>query len=126
MTTYAHQRKCPLPETLRFTYISILVTLFAVICSCTALEVSRTSIESQPNSITRVRYTGRFRYLDKACIKKQEETESSWTLCPLDQVEQVKILISIIPIFSCTLFFNIILAQLQTFSVSEGSAMNNK
>lgn len=42
----------------------------------------------------------------------------------MNQVEQVKILISIVPIFSCTIIFNTILAQLQTFSVQQGSSMN--
>lgn len=40
------------------------------------------------------------------------------------QVEQVKVIISVIPIFACTIIFNTILAQLQTFSVQQGSAMN--
>ncbi|XP_071725564.1 protein NRT1/ PTR FAMILY 4.3-like [Rutidosis leptorrhynchoides] len=76
-------------------------------------------------------HTDRFRFLDKACIKEQEgnitnKTESPWKLCTVDQVEQVKILISVIPIFACTIVFNTILAQLQTFSVSQGSVMNNQ
>ncbi|KAJ9557398.1 hypothetical protein OSB04_012012 [Centaurea solstitialis] len=83
------------------------------------------------NAIT-LPHTHRFRFLDKACIKKQEDNnyinskESPWRLCTVDQVEQVKILISIIPIFACTIIFNTILAQLQTFSVSQGSTMNNQ
>lgn len=44
----------------------------------------------------------------------------------MTQVEQVKILISVLPIFACTIIFNTILAQLQTFSVQQGSAMNTK
>lgn len=52
--------------------------------------------------------------------------ESPWRLCTISQVEQVKILISVIPIFACTIVFNTILAQLQTFSVSQGSIMNNE
>lgn len=40
------------------------------------------------------------------------------------QVEQVKVILSVIPIFACTIIFNTILAQLQTFSVQQGSAMN--
>ncbi|KAI7740723.1 hypothetical protein M8C21_011446 [Ambrosia artemisiifolia] len=76
-------------------------------------------------------HTDRFRFLDKACIKKQEANnrnakESPWRLCTVNQVEQVKILISVIPIFACTIVFNTILAQLQTFSVSQGSVMNNE
>lgn len=68
------------------------------------------------------------RFLDKACIKTQDEgksRESPWRLCTVSQVEQVKTLLSVIPIFACTIIFNTILAQLQTFSVQQGSAMNN-
>ncbi|XP_024967616.1 protein NRT1/ PTR FAMILY 4.3-like [Cynara cardunculus var. scolymus] len=90
------------------------------------------SHSSMTNDIASLRHTDRFRLLDKACIKKQGEDnyinskESPWRLCTLDQVERVKILISVIPIFACTIVFNTILAQLQTFSVSQGSAMNNQ
>lgn len=44
----------------------------------------------------------------------------------MTQVEQVKILISVVPIFACTIIFNTILAQLQTFSVQQGSVMNTR
>ncbi|XP_052204285.1 protein NRT1/ PTR FAMILY 4.3-like [Diospyros lotus] len=74
-------------------------------------------------------HTERFRFLDKACIRTQDETnskESPWRLCTVTQVEQVKILISVIPIFACTIVFNTILAQLQTFSVQQGSSMNTQ
>ncbi|KDP42512.1 hypothetical protein JCGZ_00309 [Jatropha curcas] len=72
-------------------------------------------------------HTQRFRFLDKACIKIQDGSntkESPWRLCTITQVEQVKILISVIPIFACTIIFNTILAQLQTFSVQQGSSMD--
>lgn len=76
-------------------------------------------------------HTDRFSFLEKACIRRQERDtnnakESPWRLCTVNQVEQVKILISVIPIFASTIVFNTILAQLQTFSVSQGSVMNNQ
>lgn len=74
-------------------------------------------------------HTEKFRFLDKACIKVQEGgsmKESPWRLCTVDQVEQVKIIISVIPIFACTIIFNTILAQLQTFSVQQGSIMDTQ
>ncbi|KAK6915842.1 Proton-dependent oligopeptide transporter family [Dillenia turbinata] len=76
-------------------------------------------------------HTNKFRFLDKACIKIQDggndnTRESPWRLCTVTQVEQVKILISVLPIFACTIVFNTILAQLQTFSVQQGSAMDNE
>ncbi|KAG5024113.1 hypothetical protein AAZX31_07G253300 [Glycine max] len=71
-------------------------------------------------------HTDKFRFLDKACIRVEQEgnQESAWRLCSVAQVEQVKILLSVIPIFSCTIVFNTILAQLQTFSVQQGRAMD--
>lgn len=72
-------------------------------------------------------HTNRFGFLDKACIQIQDgsgDSNSSWRLCTVTQVEQVKILISVLPIFACTIVFNTILAQLQTFSVQQGSQMN--
>ncbi|XAR56251.1 hypothetical protein NMG60_11036657 [Bertholletia excelsa] len=74
-------------------------------------------------------HTERFRFLDKACIRTQDGTntiESPWRLCTVTQVEQVKILLSVIPIFACTIIFNTILAQLQTFSVQQGTSMNTQ
>ncbi|XP_058097542.1 protein NRT1/ PTR FAMILY 4.4-like [Magnolia sinica] len=68
----------------------------------------------------------KFRFLDKACIKLQDGKETPWRLCTVAQVEQVKIILSVIPIFACTIIFNTILAQLQTFSVQQGSAMNTQ
>ncbi|KAI3752616.1 hypothetical protein L2E82_24651 [Cichorium intybus] len=92
------------------------------------LQISDSTIS---NDTTNLHHTNRFRFLDKACIMEQEgnnnnATVSPWRLCTVDQVEQVKILISVIPIFASTIVFNTILAQLQTFSVSQGSVMNSE
>ncbi|XP_042493677.1 protein NRT1/ PTR FAMILY 4.3-like [Macadamia integrifolia] len=84
---------------------------------------------SAVNNSRNLRHTDKFRFLDKACIKIQDgfqTMESPWRLCTVDQVEQVKTIISVIPIFACTIIFNTILAQLQTFSVQQGSAMNTR
>ncbi|KAG8378568.1 hypothetical protein BUALT_Bualt08G0150400 [Buddleja alternifolia] len=79
------------------------------------------------NNVTLI-HTEKFRFLDKACIKIQNGNEmmreSPWRLCSVSQVEQVKILLSVVPIFACTIIFNTILAQLQTFSVQQGMSMN--
>ncbi|RWW15891.1 hypothetical protein GW17_00020252 [Ensete ventricosum] len=71
----------------------------------------------------------KLRFLDKACIKAQDGSdvkEGAWRLCTAAEVEQVKIIVSVIPIFACTIIFNTVLAQLQTFSVQQGSAMNTR
>lgn len=80
------------------------------------------------NNVTLI-HTDKFRFLDKACIKVEGSDndamkESPWRLCSVSQVEQVKILLSLVPIFACTIIFNTILAQLQTFSIQQGICMN--
>ncbi|KAI9107362.1 hypothetical protein K1719_021750 [Acacia pycnantha] len=75
-------------------------------------------------------HNNKFRFLEKACIKVQDGSnnnntkESPWRLCTIEQVQQVKALLSVLPIFACTIVFNTILAQLQTFSVQQGSSMD--
>ncbi|KAK4270926.1 hypothetical protein QN277_019690 [Acacia crassicarpa] len=72
-------------------------------------------------------HVNKFRFLDKACIRVLGETspeETPWKLCSIARVEQVKTLLSTIPIVACTIIFNTILAQLQTFSVQQGSFMD--
>lgn len=80
------------------------------------------------NAVTLI-HTEKFRFLDKACVKSTDDDsggddESPWRLCSVSQVEQVKVLLSVVPIFACTIIFNTILAQLQTFSVQQGTSMN--
>ncbi|CAN0907389.1 Protein NRT1/ PTR FAMILY 4.3 [Linum grandiflorum] len=96
-------------------------------------QINPSSQNQEPNSHINAVQTQRFRFLDKACIKGQDGSNSSsnpgespWRLCSVSQVEQVKILISVLPIFACTIVFNTILAQLQTFSVQQGRAMNTR
>jgi dipeptide/tripeptide permease len=40
------------------------------------------------------------------------------------EVQQAKTLLAVTPIFACTIVFNTVLAQLQTFSVQQGSAID--
>ncbi|KAJ0977240.1 hypothetical protein J5N97_012714 [Dioscorea zingiberensis] len=91
------------------------------------------NLEGSLNVSNGFRHPDKFRFLDKACVKVQnssnssnenESKESPWRLCSVKQVEQVKVILSVIPIFACTIIFNTILAQLQTFSVQQGSTMN--
>lgn len=46
--------------------------------------------------------------------------------CSLQQVEEVKVICRILPIFACTIMLNCCLAQLSTFSVQQAATMNTK
>ncbi|XXG87003.1 hypothetical protein AAC387_Pa11g1797 [Persea americana] len=88
-----------------------------------------TNVHNPSSNCENLLRTEKFRFLDNACIRAEGEVftkESPWRLCTVAQVEQVKIILSVIPIFACTIIFNTILAQLQTFSVQQGRAMNTQ
>ncbi|KAH0756258.1 hypothetical protein KY290_026528 [Solanum tuberosum] len=46
--------------------------------------------------------------------------------CTVQQVEEVKIVMKLLPIFACTIMLNCCLAQLNTFSVHQAASMNTK
>ncbi|CAI9092734.1 OLC1v1028060C2 [Oldenlandia corymbosa var. corymbosa] len=46
--------------------------------------------------------------------------------CSVQQVEEVKIVFKILPIFACTIILNCCLAQLSTFSVQQAATMDTK
>ncbi|KAL8228742.1 hypothetical protein R6Q57_013642 [Mikania cordata] len=70
-----------------------------------------------------------YRWLDKAAIRSGNTTDQSpspWKLCTVTQVENAKILLSMVPVFLCSFIMTLCLAQLQTFSVQQGVTMDTK
>ncbi|KAH9315119.1 hypothetical protein KI387_023746, partial [Taxus chinensis] len=71
-----------------------------------------------------VQNTQQFRFLDKAAIVSRGSSVRPWRMCTVTEVEQVKMLIRMAPIFGSTVMVSTCLAQLQTFSVQQGMTMN--
>ncbi|XAR48255.1 hypothetical protein NMG60_11031012 [Bertholletia excelsa] len=71
-------------------------------------------------------HTDNFRCLDKAALKLREDgtNPSPWRLCTVTQVEEVKILIRLIPIPACTVMMNLILTEFLTLSVQQAYTLN--
>ncbi|XP_027348440.1 protein NRT1/ PTR FAMILY 4.5-like [Abrus precatorius] len=74
-----------------------------------------------------------YRFLDRAAIQRNSvvhpvnpEASNPWRLCRVTQVENAKIILSMVPIFCCTIIMTLCLAQLQTFSIQQGSTMNTR
>ncbi|CAI8590945.1 unnamed protein product [Vicia faba] len=76
-----------------------------------------------------------FRFLDRAAIHSEPDIQlekshsqassiSPWKLCRVTQVENAKIILSMVPIFCCTIIMTLCLAQLQTFSIEQGYTMD--
>nr|GMD07742.1 protein NRT1/ PTR FAMILY 4.6-like isoform X1 [Ipomoea batatas] len=62
-------------------------------------------------------------FLNKAAIEKPEFPS---LYCTVKEVEEVKIVLRILPIFMSTIMLNCCLAQLSTFSVQQAATMNTK
>ncbi|KAK8671351.1 hypothetical protein V6N13_037947 [Hibiscus sabdariffa] len=71
--------------------------------------------------------TNQFRFLDKAMIIDNKDfmsnTKDPWRLCSLNQVEEVKLVLRLIPIWLACLVFSAVITQINTFFTKQGSTM---
>ncbi|KAF6169757.1 hypothetical protein GIB67_004149 [Kingdonia uniflora] len=74
----------------------------------------------------KIAHTDDFRCLDKAALQLKEDGVDSnpWKLCTVTQVEEVKILIKLLPIPACTIMLNVILTEFLTLSVQQAYTLN--
>ncbi|KAH6756357.1 nitrate transporter 1:2 [Perilla frutescens var. hirtella] len=59
------------------------------------------------------------KFLNRAAANREGKLK-----CSVQQVEEVKIVMKVLPIFGCTIILNCCLAQLSTFSVQQAATMN--
>lgn len=57
-------------------------------------------------------------------IDASSEKRNQWRLCSVNQVEEVKLLLQLIPIWFSCLMFAVVIAQLGTYFTKQGSTMN--
>ncbi|KAJ8768065.1 hypothetical protein K2173_021005 [Erythroxylum novogranatense] len=85
--------------------------------------------EDKPES-SRIHHTDQFHVLDKAAIVAQGDLDNNgsvanpWKLCSVTRVEEVKMMVRLLPIWATTILFWTTYAQLITFSVEQASTMN--
>ncbi|GMY26659.1 protein NRT1/ PTR FAMILY 6.1 [Fagus crenata] len=74
----------------------------------------------------KIAHTDDFRCLDKAALQLKEDgpNQSPWRLCTVTQVEEVKILLKLIPIPACTIMLSVILTEYLTLSVQQAYTLN--
>ncbi|XP_040385659.1 protein NRT1/ PTR FAMILY 2.11-like isoform X2 [Oryza brachyantha] len=78
--------------------------------------------------VAKLAYTDQFRWLDKAAAVTAEDTvvvgpdgsaaaANPWRLCTVQQVEEVKVLARIVPVWSTSIVYFVVLTQLGTYTV---------
>ncbi|XP_050229487.1 protein NRT1/ PTR FAMILY 6.3 [Mercurialis annua] len=73
----------------------------------------------------RLPHSNQFRFLDRAAIKDPKATAvNKWNLSTLTDVEEVKMVVRMLPIWATTIMFWTVYAQMTTFSVSQATTLD--
>ncbi|XP_015876599.3 protein NRT1/ PTR FAMILY 6.3 [Ziziphus jujuba] len=86
-------------------------------------------IDGNKKKKQRLPHTKQFRFLDKAAIKDEDTASGTalvnkWCLSTLTDIEEVKMVIRMLPIWATTIIFWTVYAQMTTFSVSQATTMD--
>ncbi|KAF8379288.1 hypothetical protein HHK36_028721 [Tetracentron sinense] len=88
---------------------------------------------SETSSVRNIHHTDDFRFLDRAAIITPEDmtlipnkgySPNPWHLCTITQVEEVKCLLRLLPIWLCTILYSVVFIQMVSLFVEQGAAMN--
>lgn len=73
--------------------------------------------------------TNQLRFLDKATVAVDfdyKHKDINWRLCTVTQVEEVKLVLRLLPIWVACLMYGVVFAQSPTFFTKQGSTMDRK
>ncbi|KAK9757713.1 hypothetical protein RND81_01G181600 [Saponaria officinalis] len=76
----------------------------------------------------RISHTDGFRFLDKAAVITLSDKKNSydgWHLCTVTQIEEVKCILRLIPIWLCTILYSVVFTQMASLFVEQGAAMKS-
>ncbi|XP_051186286.1 protein NRT1/ PTR FAMILY 6.1 [Lolium perenne] len=77
----------------------------------------------------KIEHTDDFRWLDKAALRLVQDGHNDgeidpWRLCTVTQVEEVKILMRLLPVPTCTIMLSVVLTEFLTLSVQQAYTLN--
>ncbi|KAF3632281.1 Protein NRT1/ PTR FAMILY 7.3 [Capsicum annuum] len=86
--------------------------------------------ESSKTAGRKMLHTHGFKFLDKAALITSKELDNEkqsnrnpWRLCPISQVEEVKCILRLLPIWLCTILYSVEFTQMASMFVVQGDAM---
>ncbi|KAL5862462.1 hypothetical protein ACOSQ4_003758 [Xanthoceras sorbifolium] len=76
-------------------------------------------------------HTKGFKFLDRAAVKSSDDHieeenidgNNPWRLCTVTQVEEVKCILRLLPIWLCTILYSVVFTQMASLFVEQGAAM---
>ncbi|XP_073130939.1 protein NRT1/ PTR FAMILY 7.3-like [Henckelia pumila] len=89
--------------------------------------------ENSNSGARKMLHTHGFKFLDRAAYitsrdleHMKENARNPWRLCPVSQVEEVKCILRLIPIWLCTIIYSVVFTQMASLFVEQGDAMNTE
>ncbi|KAK6918146.1 Proton-dependent oligopeptide transporter family [Dillenia turbinata] len=86
--------------------------------------------ENCQNVGRKILHTEGFKFLDRAAVIESEEIDledkssiSPWRLCTVTQVEEVKCILRLLPIWLCTILYSVVFTQMASLFVEQEEAM---
>ncbi|KAK9145614.1 hypothetical protein Sjap_005517 [Stephania japonica] len=86
--------------------------------------------ESAIKGSRKIYHSDNFRVLDKAATLREKEMtdpskQNTWRLSTVNQVEEVKCILKMLPIWLCTIIYSVIFTQMASLFVEQGDFMNS-
>ncbi|XP_057807555.1 protein NRT1/ PTR FAMILY 7.3-like [Salvia miltiorrhiza] len=84
------------------------------------------------NGARKILHTDGFKFLDRAAVvserdeakeAKSKSGRNPWRLCSVTQVEEVKCILRLLPIWLCTIPYSVVFTQMTSLFVEQGAAM---
>ncbi|KAL6130419.1 hypothetical protein ACLB2K_068798 [Fragaria x ananassa] len=82
------------------------------------------------NQSRKILHTRGFKFLDRAAIITSKESnhvdkyaQNPWRLCTVTQVEEVKCVLRLLPIWLCTILYSVVFTQMASLFVEQGAVM---
>ncbi|CAN0908217.1 Protein NRT1/ PTR FAMILY 7.3 [Linum grandiflorum] len=82
------------------------------------------------NGSRKILHTHGFNFLDRAAYITSRDIDNQkkgfrnpWQLCPITQVEEVKCILRLLPIWLCTIIYSVVFTQMASLFVEQGAAM---
>ncbi|XP_062205412.1 protein NRT1/ PTR FAMILY 8.5-like [Phragmites australis] len=96
---------------------------------CSALH----EVPSSTDANYKIEHTSQFRFLDKAAVvapfsgeKGAAAPTSPWRLCTVSQVEELKMLLRMFPVWASMVLFFAVTAQMSSTFIEQGAVMDNR
>ncbi|KAJ4769122.1 Protein NRT1/ PTR FAMILY 5.1 [Rhynchospora pubera] len=87
-----------------------------------------TDKESAIEGSRKLKHSNQFKFLDKACVETQVDKDvgpaNPWRLCTVTQVEELKSIVRLLPIWASGIVFSTVYSQMSTMFVLQGNTLN--